>query len=185
MLDRMSSNLAANLRRLREARSLTQAELSRLSEVPRPTLAHLESGGANPTLGVLVKVADALQASIEQLVGAPQPAGVVYSAESLPRRTRGKVTIRSLLPDKQPAVGFERLEFAVGGRLTLPAGSAGTRQYLACDAGDVEVSSDGEQWRLHRGDLLMLRGDRARVVLNVGRGKAISYSLVTWVPLGE
>ena len=45
-------------------------ELATLSGVPRPTIANLESGSANPTLGVLVRIASSLQVSIEQLIAA-------------------------------------------------------------------------------------------------------------------
>ena len=49
MADPVSPHLARNIRQLREARALTQEQCSRISGVPRPTWANLESGGANPT----------------------------------------------------------------------------------------------------------------------------------------
>ena len=48
-----AGRLARNLRTLREARGVTQAQLARLAGIPRATWAHLESGEANPTLGVM------------------------------------------------------------------------------------------------------------------------------------
>ena len=53
-------NLANNLKQLREARGITQQRMAKVAGIPRPTWANLESGAANPTLGVLVKVAAAL-----------------------------------------------------------------------------------------------------------------------------
>ena len=64
MPDTLSERLAANIRQLREARGLTQEQMARLSGIPRATWGHLESGGANPTLSVLHKVALALQVQI-------------------------------------------------------------------------------------------------------------------------
>ncbi len=55
----IAANLAANLRQLREARGLSQAQISKLAGLPRPTWTTLESGDANPTLSSLVKAADA------------------------------------------------------------------------------------------------------------------------------
>ncbi len=69
--DRISANLADNLRQLREARGLTQQQLAKIAGLPRPTWGNLESGAANPTIAVLVKVASALQVSVEELL--PQP----------------------------------------------------------------------------------------------------------------
>jgi transcriptional regulator with XRE-family HTH domain len=70
----LATNLADNLRRLREERGLSQQRGAELSGVPRPTWASLESGAANPTLSVLSRVAAALQVSIEELIGAPRTA---------------------------------------------------------------------------------------------------------------
>ena len=68
-----AKNLAGNVRQLRDRRGLTQQQLALLSDIPRPTLASLESGAANPTLSVLTRVAAALQVSIEELIGTPSP----------------------------------------------------------------------------------------------------------------
>ena len=65
-------NLAANMRRLREAHNMSQQQMAEASGLPRATWASLESGGANPTLSVLTKAAGALQVSIEELIGSPR-----------------------------------------------------------------------------------------------------------------
>jgi len=53
------ARLGANVRQLRAARGLTQAQIARLAGLPRATWANLETGAANPTLAVLIKVAAA------------------------------------------------------------------------------------------------------------------------------
>ena len=53
----IAAHLASNVRKLREARGLTQQQMAKLSGVPRPTWANLESGTANPTIAVLARVA--------------------------------------------------------------------------------------------------------------------------------
>ncbi|MCH2110625.1 MAG: helix-turn-helix domain-containing protein, partial [Polyangiaceae bacterium] len=67
MSDDLSTKLAANLKRLREERSFSQAQLAEESQVPRPTIAHMESGQANPTLTVVLKVTRALGVSVDSL----------------------------------------------------------------------------------------------------------------------
>ncbi len=57
----MHDHLADNIKALREARGLSQQQIAQIAGVPRATWTHLESGGANPTLAVLVKVANALE----------------------------------------------------------------------------------------------------------------------------
>ena len=69
MIDKIAANLGNNIRQLREARRMTQDQIAQLADIPRPTWANLESGGSNPTLAVLVKVANALQVPVEELIG--------------------------------------------------------------------------------------------------------------------
>src|SRR5262245_30240723 len=99
MANSISSNLAANMRQLREARGMTQEQMASVSNIPRPTWANLESGGSNPTLSVLVKVANALQVPVEELIGSPRAVVKLYKAEALSVSLRGKVKLRKLLPD--------------------------------------------------------------------------------------
>lgn len=51
--------------RLRKDLNLTQAELGRLLKVKQPVIARLESGGYNPSLSYLKKVADVLGAKLD------------------------------------------------------------------------------------------------------------------------
>ena len=91
MNSNVPTHLAENIKQLREARGLTQERAARVSGVPRPTWATLESGSANPTLAVLIKVAGALQVSIEELIGPPRSTGKLFRAHEIRTRTRGSV----------------------------------------------------------------------------------------------
>ena len=70
--EHVAANLARNLGTLRHARSLTQEALAKAAGVPRSTIANLESGDGNPSLTVLVKVAHALGAPIDELLAPPR-----------------------------------------------------------------------------------------------------------------
>src|SRR5262249_9876112 len=106
----LADRVAANVKQLRTARGLTQAQASTAAGLPRATWAHLESGAANPTLQVIHRAAQALQASIEELIAAPHAPVEHFPAGSLPSRSRGSVSIRQLLPDPLPGMILERLE---------------------------------------------------------------------------
>ena len=67
----MSNNqdLANNIRKLREAKGLSQEKLARLADVANNTLIKMESGeNQNPTLDTLKKVAKALDVSVDDLI---------------------------------------------------------------------------------------------------------------------
>ncbi|MFZ5477484.1 MAG: helix-turn-helix domain-containing protein [Myxococcota bacterium] len=182
MLDDPSANLARNVRQLREARHLTQVQLARLAGVPRPTLAHLETGGANPTLAVLTRVSAALSVSLEELLGPPRATGRHYPAASLPVRRRGDATVRRLLPEAHPHFDIERMELPAGARMSGVPHTPGTREYLTCEAGRVELAVAGERWVLAPGDVVVFRGDQPHSYRNAGDGAAVAYSVIAVGP---
>jgi len=64
-----NQNLAKNIKRLREAKGLSQEKLARLADVANNTLIKMESGeNENPTLVTLKKVAKALEVSVDDLI---------------------------------------------------------------------------------------------------------------------
>jgi len=64
-----NQNLANNIKRLREAKGLSQEKLARLADVANNTLIKMESGeNQNPTLNSLKKVAKALDVSVDDLI---------------------------------------------------------------------------------------------------------------------
>lgn len=181
-MDDVASHLADNIRQLRESRGVTQQQMAKIAGVPRPTWANLESGGANPTLAVLTRVAAALQVSVEELIGPPRAAARLYRAGALAVRKRGRVLVRKLLPEAISGLEVERLELPPGGHMTGIPHTPGTREYLTCEAGQVELTASGESWRLEPGDVLVFRGDQKHGYRNPGRQRTIAYSVVAFAP---
>jgi len=184
MPEELSRRLGQNVRHLREARGLTQEQMSRLSGIPRATWGHLESGAANPTLSVLHRVALALQVPLEELTSAPRAACRFYPRSSLPTRRQGDAAIRKLLPDPIPGMLVDRMEIAPGGRVTGVPHMPGTREYLTCESGQIVLAVAGEQWRLAVGDVVVFRGDQRHSYANPGAHAAIGYSVVLLAPVG-
>ena len=167
--------LAANVRLLREARGLTQDQMARVAGIPRATWGHIESGGGNPTLSVLDKVATALQVPIEELTSAPRGVGRLYPREALRTRRQGDGEVRQLLPDSIPGMVMDRMRLPAGGRIP---GMWGTREYLTCESGEILLAVAGEQWRLRPGDVVTFRGDQRHSYTNPGPREAVGYSVV-------
>ena len=180
--DQIASNLGENVRQLREARGLTQQQMANLSGVPRPTWANLESGAANPTLAVLVKVAGVLQVPLEELIGPPRATARFYAADSIPVRKRGNVAVRKLLPENLAGFVLDRIELPPGAHMTGIPHTPGTREYLTCESGEIELSESGSVWRLGPGDVVVFRGDQKHGYRNPGRKSTIAYSVVALAP---
>lgn len=179
MSDDPRTNLGANLRRLRETRACSQEQAARLAGIPRATWASLESGGANPTLVVLTRVAAALAVSIEELIGPPRTACRLYRAAEIGARRRQGVYVRPLVPEAIPGLEVTRMELPPGAALTGVPHTPGTREYLTCERGRLELAASGEQWELAAGDVLVFRGDQRHSYRNLeARAAAVAISVV-------
>ncbi len=180
--DDVAIHLANNMKQLREARGITQLQMAKLAGVPRPTWANLESGGANPTLAVLVKVAHALQISVEELIAPPRATAKFFKAADLPVRKRGPVLVRRLLPEVISGLEMERMELAPRGQMTGTPHTPGTREYLTCESGTVELTASGARYTLEPGDVVVFRGDQKHGYRNPGRKRAVAYTVVALGP---
>lgn len=184
-MDDLQANLASNARRLREARGFSQQKMSQLSGIPRPTWASLESGSANPTLSVLSRAAAALQVSIEELIGPPRTAARLVKAADVRQRKRQGAILRPLLPEAIAGIEFSRMELEPGGQMAGVPHSAGTREYLTCERGKIQLVASGERWTLSAGDSLVFRGDQRHVYRNLDpRRSAVAITVVCFAPVG-
>jgi len=175
----VAQNLAANLRRLRQSRNLSQQQMARLAGIPRPTWASLETGTANPTLGVLSRAAAALNVSIEELVGAPRSEFEFIAAGEVRERRRQGVRLRPLVPEALPGLEISRMEFDPGGRMVGVPHTTGTREYLTCESGRVVLIAGGAHHELAPGDMLVFRGDQRHSYVNFDAAQpAVAISVV-------
>jgi transcriptional regulator with XRE-family HTH domain len=63
------STLAINIRKLRREKGLSQDKLSKLADVAFHTISKIEAGDTpNPTIETLVKIADALEVTVNDLL---------------------------------------------------------------------------------------------------------------------
>src|SRR6476469_5428178 len=164
-------HLADNIRAIRETRGLSQQQMAKAAGIPRATWTHLESGGANPTLAVLVKVAAALQVAR------------FLRADELPTRQRGPVAIRKLLPEPLPGLDMERMVLPAGARMAGAPHTPGTREYLTCERGTVELAVAGERYTLLEGDVVSFRGDQRHSYHNPGNATSVAYSAIAFAPV--
>ncbi len=176
VLDHLSARLADNLRRLREARGLTQQDLCEASGVPRPTLAHLESGSANPTLSVLARVAAALSVPMEELVAA-EPQVLEFHPANADHKGDAGASVAAICPDAPTGLLVERVELEPRRELPREAGRQADRTYVTCERGELEVVSGEERCTLRAGDLAIVRRGASHSLSNRGRARAVAYSI--------
>jgi len=156
----VSAHLARNLASLRHARGITQESLAKKAGVPRSTVANLESGGGNPSLAVLVKVAAALGVPIDELLASPRAKVRKWSAAELPSTAHGRgVTQRALVPEPVPEEMLVKMEFAPGATMAGTPHLPGTREYFSCLDGAVTIFVAGDRYDLGAGEVLAFPGN--------------------------
>ncbi len=179
-IDKAAKNIAQNLVDLRKRRGLSQAQLAQLSGTTRASVALLESGTSNPTLDLLLKLAQGLRIPIDELISSPRAECKLIKSSDVPvdRRSKYGVTLRKLLPDKLPSSEIDELILEQDAVLTGVPHIEGTREYFTCIKGEVLIGVLGETYRLEKGDVLSFPGDKPHSYKNVGRTVAQGISVV-------
>ena len=69
MTNNVSDSLRTNLRKFRLLRRLTQAQMGARAMVGSASISHFETGQRTPTIETLIKLADALNVTVDSLLG--------------------------------------------------------------------------------------------------------------------
>jgi transcriptional regulator with XRE-family HTH domain len=131
---RALAEVGPRLRRLRDERGVTLAQLAETTGISKSTLSRLETGQRRPSLELLLPIAQAHQVPLDELVGAPD--AIDPRVRFAPRQFHGRTVIpltrqpgplqawKMLIPadqdEPEPRVheGYEWL-YVLGGRLRL------------------------------------------------------------------
>jgi len=98
---------------------------------------------------------------------------------------RGKVRVRRLLPESIAGFEIDRMELHGGAYMTGIPHTQGTREYLTCESGVVELTVAEATWRLQAGDVVVFRGDQKHAYRNPGTVNAVAYSVLSLVSLAS
>jgi transcriptional regulator with XRE-family HTH domain len=137
-------DLAQRIQTLRAERGLTLQQLAASSSVSVSMLSSVERGEKAPTIVVLARIADGLGVSLARLVAEPaQDRIIVRRASEQDVGEHAGGWRRMILSPVVPGVNFELI------RTTLPAGcaagtfpayAAGSHEYVAIEAGQLQLT---------------------------------------------
>lgn len=146
--DAVAAALAGNVRRLRTAQGLTLDALAASSGVSRGMLVQIEQQRVNPSLGTLVRIADALDVGVQELVdlGSDRQMRVITSDEQVElwRSAAGGAGRLIVGSDGREHVEAWDWTLRPGDEHTAEAHPPGTREIVYVLAGDLTVGA-GEQ----------------------------------------
>lgn len=182
----LSATLGKNLRRLRTRRGHSLERLAKLSGVSRAMLGQIETGKSTPTIGLLWKVATALDVPFATLLAAQATDGTAVlrrEAAKVLSSSDGRFTSRALFPfENERRVEFYELRLAPNHREDAEAHAPGTRENLIVTKGAVEISTAKERpITLAEGDAILFKADVRHSYRNLGSTEAVLYLVMTYV----
>jgi transcriptional regulator with XRE-family HTH domain len=159
----LASAIGVRVRQERQGRQWTLDRLAEAAGVSRRMVVNVEQGAANPSVGTLLRISDALGVGLPALVEPPRPRPV-----SITRRGEG-ATLWSgeyggrgvLVAGTQPPDVLELWDWtlAPGDRHDSEAHTPGTRELLHVQQGAVTLEVAGESVVLVVGDAVSFAGD--------------------------
>jgi transcriptional regulator with XRE-family HTH domain len=167
------------LRGERRRRGFTLEELAAASGVSRSMLSEVERGSRVPTVLVLDRIATALGTSIARLLRAELPGRRMVlrrDEQDVARDASGWE--RRVLSPVLPGVEFEFMRTTIGPGVdagVFAPHAAGSREYLAVEAGVLRLSLDGERVDLRQGDSVYYTGDCHHGFVNPGSRPCVYY----------
>jgi transcriptional regulator with XRE-family HTH domain len=177
--------LCRRVRDLRKKRGWTLAEMSAACRVSRSMLSEIERGGANPTVVVAHRIAQAFGISLGELIESPNATNRVDVIRAEDRtyhyRSDRYCRIRTLSPlHLEKAIEYYEIVLRAGGALRSASHFEGAQEFVTIQKGRIRVASGGDSEDLATGDSAHYPADLPHVIENLGDQDAVVFLVVTY-----
>jgi XRE family transcriptional regulator, regulator of sulfur utilization len=158
-----ATSLGVRVRELRTTSNLSLEALAGRAEVSRSMLSSIERGEKVASVLVVDRIATALGTTLARLLGEQRDESVIVL-----RRDEQDVVVdpggweRRILSPVLPGVEFELMRTTLGPSVNagaFAAHGAGSREYVAIEAGSLLLTLEGRQYTLEAGAAIFFDGD--------------------------
>lgn len=173
--------VAAAIRNLRLNFKMTQVELARKANIPRATLALMESPKGNPSISTVLQVASALGVPVGELMASSQESMVTkVNGEDMQitRMDDGKFLATLLSPLKAPRINVNLVVLLPGCNVRGRPHTKGSHEFFYCHDGEALVTVNGEEIVVAKGDLIYFPGNLPHYYANFGNRTVQAFSVV-------
>jgi len=181
----LAAAIGARVRQERQGRRWTLDQLAEAAGVSRRMVVNVEQGTANPSVGILLRLSDALGVGLPALVEPPEPkpVKVVRQGDGAALWT-GEFGGRGVLvAGTEPPDVLELWDWtlAPGDRHVSEAHTPGTKELLQVQEGSIALEVAGQSMTLEAGDAVGFPGDAEHSYANLGDEPA-RFSLAVFEP---
>lgn len=173
-MEYLAHNVAVNLNRIRMGKGMSLDVVSEQTGVSKSMLAQIEKGTANPSLGVLGKIASGLRISFQELVDTPPVDFCIVSPEeTVPtKELEGKYKVWTCFPyEDNHKAEIYRIDIEPGGVYVSGAHGEKTREYLSVTEGTLTVESKGVIQTVETNQMYRFETDSRHEYRNEGKVK--------------
>jgi transcriptional regulator with XRE-family HTH domain len=177
--------IGVRVRQERQSRRWTLDQLADAAGVSRRMVVNVEQGAANPSVGTLLRISDALGVGLPALVEPPQrkPVKVTRHGDGAALWSSESGGRGVLVAGIEPPDVLELWDWTLGpgdhheSEQHVP----GTRELMQVQSGTITLEVAGEPVTLEAGDAAAFRGDVAHAYANTGAEPA-QFSLAVFEP---
>ncbi len=177
----LPTEFGKTIQRLRQAYNLSLGQLSEQSGVAKSIIAAIEKNETNPTLSTIWRLSEALNTSVDAVLGGPSSAPAMIEhvrVQDTPLLTSqdGLCSLRIVgALDIVQFVQWYEFRAAPGGRLESDPHPKGSVENLSIISGQVAVTVDGETEIAAAGETLRYRGDAPHSIANIGEEPVLAF----------
>ncbi len=181
----LATAIGARVKRERQARQWTLDQLAGAAGVSRRAVVNVEQGVANPSVGTLLRISDALGIGLPALVEppAPRPVKVTRSGAGAVLWTGEGGGRGVLVAGTEPPDVIELWDWTLepGDRHESEAHTPGTKELVQVQQGQVSITVGDQEIVLKTGDAIGFPGDVAHSYHNDAKKRA-RFSLAVFEP---
>ena len=146
--------------------------------VGRGSLAQIEKGTANPSLGVLGKITSGLRIEFQRLTETPREDFCLVKLEEMvpTKEVEGQYRVWTCFPyEDTRLVEIYRIDVEPGGEYVSGAHGENTREYLTVTDGVLTVECRGHVQRIARQEAYKFETDQMHIYRNEGTERASCF----------
>lgn len=168
-MDYLSHNIAVNLKRIRTSKGMSLDVVAEQTGVSKSMLAQIEKGNANPTIGILGKIASGLRLEFNDLMKAPpMESCLVKVKDTIPtKEIEGQYKVWTCFPyEDNRMVEIYRIDIEPGGIYVSGGHGEKTREYISILEGELIIELEDGRHSIAKDDVFRFESDQTHKYCN-------------------